>query len=78
MPQTAGGAKNQVKRFDISSPNTFENFNTELITHVGMHCDGTIISAMRKERLDYAFFSMQTALSWQMAENIEGWMSPKG
>ena len=56
MSQAVGGAKNpgEVKRFDISNPNTFENFNKELITHVGMHCDGMIISAMREERLDYA------------------------
>jgi hypothetical protein len=56
MSQAAGGAKNQgeIKRFDISNPNTFENFNKELITHVGMYCDGMIISAMREERLDYA------------------------
>jgi hypothetical protein len=56
MSQAAGGAKNpgEVKRFDISNPNTFENFNKELITYVGIHCDGMIISAMREERLDYA------------------------
>ena len=42
------------QKFDICNPNTFENFNKELITHVGMHCDGQIISAMREERLDYA------------------------
>jgi len=44
------------KRFDIANPNTFETFNKELITYVGMHCDGQIISAMREERLDYALF----------------------
>ncbi len=44
------------KRFDISNPNTFERFNKELITYVGMHCDGQIISAMREERLDYALY----------------------
>ena len=56
MSQAAGGSKTpgEVKRFNISNPNTFENFNKELITHVGMHCDGMIISAMREERLDYA------------------------
>ena len=53
---SAGSAKGPegLKKFDIANPSWFETFNKELITHVGMHCDGQIISAMREERLDYA------------------------
>ena len=56
LSRTAGDNKisEGLKRFDIANPNTFETFNKELITYVGMHCDGQIISAMREERLDYA------------------------
>ena len=53
---SAGSAKGPegLKKFDIANPSWFETFNKELITHVGMHCDGQVISAMREERLDYA------------------------
>ena len=41
-------------KFDISCPSTFENFDRELTTHIGMHCDGQIIAAIRDERIDYS------------------------
>jgi hypothetical protein len=58
VSRAAGDAKSSdgFKRFDISNPNDFESFNKELITYVGMHCDGQVISAMREERLDYSLY----------------------
>ena len=58
LSRAAGGPKisDGLKKFDIANPNTFESFKKELITYVGMNCDGQIISAMREERLDYSLY----------------------
>lgn len=45
---------NEMKKFDISNPSTFEVFDRELISLIGLHCDGALISAIRDERLDYS------------------------
>ena len=47
-------SSNEMKKFDISNPSTFEVFDKEMISHIGLHCDGVMISAVRDERLDYS------------------------
>ena len=47
-------SSNEMKKFDISNPSTFEVFDKEMISLIGLHCDGVMISAVRDERLDYS------------------------
>ena len=71
----------QSGKFDISSPNTFESFDRELTTHIGMHCDGIIIAAIRDERIDYSLSECVFDSDYTMVgggKAYKGVVMPKG
>jgi len=53
--------------FDITKPNTFEQFDASIVATVGIHCDGPVISAVRYERLDDSLHNCSFASNYTIA-----------
>ena len=53
--------------FDISKPDTFEQFDASLVATVGLHCEGPVISAVRYERLDDSLLNCIFAPNYTIA-----------